>query len=362
MLLILVILTLGIYALQVLFFIYGWSKNFSFEPKGIEKVTLPISIIIPCRNEEKNIRQLISVIAQQSYQNFELILVDDHSTDYTKKFIAESISDFSNMKLLSATGFGKKNAIAEGIHLSTNGLIVTLDADCIPKFHWLESIVCFQSKFQCDLIICPITFPEKSGLFHNLQSFEFISLVAVGASAAGAGKPVLCNGANLAFTRSAWEMAKNDLHKDELSGDDIFLLQSLKAKGRRIMFLKSEAAYVKTAAADSLKAFISQRRRWAAKSPSYTDWHLIAIALIVFFTSTVELFLIGMSVFDFKYLDLLILFFTLKLILDYSFLSKVSKFFHLENVFYYSLLLSIIYPFYIVIVGASALVFKPKKW
>ena len=98
------------------------------------------------------------------------------------------------------------------------------DADCLPSYHWLESIACFQRRNDCDMIICPVKLSGKDTFFSYIQILEFTSLVASAAGASGVGMPILCNGANLAFKKSVWNACLRDLHLEEQSGEDIFLL------------------------------------------------------------------------------------------------------------------------------------------
>jgi len=350
------------YFILIFTFYTGWRRIHAFVPSGKEKISTRISVIVACKNEQDHIRQLIGCLAQQSYQNFDLILVNDHSTDETRNHIINAKKAFPKIQLIDAIGHGKKNALKEGILFSVNELIVTTDADCLPSFHWLESIVCFNKRYPSDLIICPVKLSGKDSLFSYLQMLEFTSLVAVAAGAVGAKMPILCNGANLAFTKSSWLDSQRDLHHEEQSGDDMFLLESIKKRGGVIRFLKSESAFVSTKQANTLVEFIKQRRRWTSKSPTFTDAHIILTALIVFFINLNSLFLIGLSFYNPGVLVIFMSFFLFKYLLDTLFLYAVQKFFQLNNIWYYSLMLSIIYPFYIVFISVSSLLFKQKKW
>lgn len=356
------IILMTLYFLLIVTFVIGWKRVFNFVPIGNENLTKKISIVVPCRNEQAHIRQLISIIAQQSYQNFELILVNDHSKDRTRNYIKAAQEGFSKIVLVDAVGYGKKNAIKEGILSSTSDFIVTTDADCLPSYHWLETLVCYQQKYPSDLLICPVKLSFDNNIISYLQVIEFATLVAAGASAVGAGMPILCNAANMAFKKSAWLKSRGDLREDEISGDDIFLLQSVKKNGGVIDFLKAESAFVTTRPATSLREFIHQRRRWASKAPSYTDWQIILVASIVLGVSLLELVLLYFSFFSIKSLILFSSVFAIKYLLDNLFLIKIRKFFQLEHTWLYSVLLSVVYPFYIVFVALSSFIFKPKKW
>ncbi|HLP06108.1 MAG TPA: glycosyltransferase [Paludibacter sp.] len=337
-----------LYVFLVILFVVGWNRHYAFEPRGNEEAGLKVSVVVACKNEERNIRQLISCIAQQSYQDFELIIVDDHSKDATRAFVKQAIRTLPQLKMIDAAGNGKKNALKEGILQSENDFIVTIDADCVPTFHWLESIVCFQEKLPSDLLICPVRIKESDGVLLRIQALEFVSLVAAGAGAAGMGMPILCNGANLAFRKKAWLESQHELHDEIASGDDIFLLHSVKKRKGVIRFLRSESALVDTKPVTSLPGFFKQRIRWTSKAPAYTDLETIAVAAIVLGTALSELVLL---VGAFENMDCLVAFgvlFCAKYLVDFLFLSHVQKFFYLKNVGLDSMLLSLIYPFYIV--------------
>lgn len=351
-----------LYLIIILTFIIGWKRVFSYEPKGIDTFNTMISIVVACKNEQESILSLIASVAQQSYPNYELIMVNDHSTDATRNFIKTAQITLPNIVLIDAKGFGKKNALREGILRAKSNLIVTTDADCLPSYHWLEAIVTFLNRYPCDLLICPVGLSEKDNLFSRIQALEFSSLVGAAAGSAGAGMPILCNGANLAFEKKMWLKSQKDLHNEEQSGDDIFFLESVKKQGGKIRFLKSEAAFVKTKPPKNIGEFISQRRRWAGKSKIYTDWQIIFTAFIVLSISILSLTLLIMAITDPVYLIVYAAIFVFKYTLDTHFLYLVRRFFQLDRIWAYALALSVIYPFYIVVVAFSSYFFKPRKW
>ncbi len=351
-----------LYLILITVFVFGWWRMPDFVPKADEIENSRVSIVVACRNEEVNLPSLLFALVQQSFQNFELILVNDHSEDNTPSILESAKHDLPNCIVVNATLFGKKDALVEGILNASADLIVTTDADCFPPLQWLESIVRFQHSFPSDLIICPVKLSNHQNLFSQLQSLEFISLVASGAGAAGAGMPVLCNGASLAFTKSAWLQSQDDLHNEELSGDDVFLLLSIKKRGGVIRFLKSESAIVETESAKSFGNFIIQRKRWASKSPSYTDWQLIYTACVVFAMGLLPFILLTSSIIEPNYWQLFTVVIIFKYLIDLVLLYSVQQFFHLKRVWFFALILSAIYPFYVVLVGLSAIIFKQRNW
>lgn len=351
-----------LYFILISIFFIGWKRTSAFVLTENDECDLLISVIVPCRDEEKYIRSLISSLKRQTYKNYELILVNDHSHDATRNYIEAAQTELQNILLIDAVGLGKKNALREGIHASKGNLIVTTDTDCIHSPQWLQTIAAFQSQYLSDLIICPVMFSVNNPLISNIQKLEFVSLVAAGAGAAGVKMPILCNGANLAFTRDIWMKCQATLHEEEQSGDDIFLLESIKKQGGVIRFLKSTNAFALTKPADSINTFFKQRRRWTSKAPVYTDWQIIFTACVVLAINFLAILLLCFTAFNVDYLIPFFCLFSLKYLFDSLFLISVKRFFQLQHVWLCSLILSAVYPLYIVIVALSTLIVKPKSW
>ncbi|MEA4935193.1 MAG: glycosyltransferase [Paludibacter sp.] len=352
--------------LAYLYIIYtiirGWNSVPYFEIKAETKLPHSISVVICCRNESKHLPALIEALKVQSFKHFELVWVNDHSTDETLEIMQSSIDSFEHVQIVNADGKGKKKALKEGIFATSGDLIVTTDADCIPGEHWLESISSFQQQCPADLLICPVKMPQGHTLFTRLQSLEFATLVGTGMGAAGAGMPILCNAANMAFTKKAWMQSKGDLHEEEMSGDDVFLLLSVKKRNGKVAVLKSREAMVVTGYKKSLRSFINQRRRWASKSSKYTDCQILTVGAVV---AAISFILFLLFLFSFFFTQLWLVFlpvFLIKFITDYLFLREIRPCFLFNLKVIDVLMLSLVYPLYVTTVGISSLIWKRKSW
>jgi len=202
--------------------------NVSYDPLTF------VSVVVACRNEQNNINHLLESIASQDYPKelFEVIIVDDNSTDRT----FESVSHFkgiSNLITIKNNGSGKKEAIFTGIQISSGHLIITTDADCTMRSGWIRTIASFYETHRPEMIICPVQLESGKGFFRKFQEIEFLALQGITAGSALSSQATMCNGANLAFTRETYLKNVGNLHFEIASGDDIFLLHSLKARVRR---------------------------------------------------------------------------------------------------------------------------------
>lgn len=354
------------YLSLIVVFIRGWNKTLFFDaettPTQQESAQDKPSVVICCRNEAHHLPALIDALKSQSCKSYELIWVNDHSTDQTQEVLEKSLVHFTDAKIIQSPVPGKKQAQRAGILAAKGEFIITTDADCVPASTWIETMVNFQSQQQADLIIAPVKFYRGKSLFTRIQQLEFATLVGSGMGAAGAAMPVFCNAANMAFTKQAWLDSAGDLHEEVFSGDDVFLLHSIKKRKGKVAVLKSMQAMVVTGYQKTLKSFCRQRLRWASKTPEYKDVDTIVIGLIV---AAINLLMPVLAVSAVFYLQLWLLFgvvFLLKFLIDTLFLMTISPFFQLKIKVQHVLLLSLLYPVYVVGVGMFSVLHKRRKW
>ncbi len=351
-----------IYAILILVFAKGWDKmpRFTAEPESTP--ALRLSVVVACKNEALHLPALLLALQNQSNKDFELVLVNNNSTDDTSAVMESAKSIFNKIIIVECRENGKKQALKAGIQAATGEMIVTTDADCRPHPEWIATICSFLHKHPSDLLIGPVNTSAPISFLGKLQQLEFVTLVASGAGAAGAGMPVMCNGANLAFTKKAWLESQTDLHEEQISGDDVFLLLSIKKRRGTIRVLKSVKAMVTTAVAPDLKSFVRQRMRWTSKAPAYTDFHLILTALAVFGISVVQLGLLFLSFLSIQFFIGYLTVFGIKLLVDFIFCTKLKNFFSLQLSPRLLLSLSFLYPFYITSVVVLTATSRKKKW
>lgn len=350
------------YLFLIFTFQKGWKRIPSPDSTPTNTNRCRISVVICCKNEAHHLPHLIAALKNQRFKHFELVWVNDHSDDATQQIMESSLPFFEQVQIINPQAKGKKQALKAGVLSSTGNLIITTDADCVPGENWLATIAAFQDKESADLIIAPVKLSDGNKLFTRLQQLEFATLVGSGIGAAGANMPILCNAANMAFTKQAWIDSIMDLHKEEVSGDDIFLLLSIKKRKGKIAVLKSHEAMVVTQAMKSLNSFIAQRRRWASKSSKYSDLHLFSTGIVIAGINLLMVFLLVLALFSPLVWYVLMSVFVIKLAADYSFLKLIQPFFLFKLNGLNVLLLSLLYPLYVIVVGLSSVVWKKKDW
>jgi poly-beta-1,6-N-acetyl-D-glucosamine synthase len=311
-----------------------------------------VSVVVACRNEQDNLPHLLESISDQEYSTslLEVIIVDDNSSDETFR-IASGFKSRFRLTVLKNKGRGKKLALRTGIEASAGELIITTDADCRAGKRWIGTIASFYERNLSEMIICPVKTDEGSGFFGKFMELEFLSLQGVTAGSAALKKGVMCNGANLAFTREVYDKHSHSLHDEISSGDDIFLLQSLKKEqNAKIEWIESTDAMVTTASAGSAGLFFSQRKRWISKWPAFNDRYTIILGIVTFIAILTQLTLCMATLADISWVYVTVLAFILKSIPDYLVLKSTTSGYGRRSLMKWFIPSQLVYPFYVITV------------
>ena len=350
-----VIIISWLYISLITSYYWAWKRLPFFIPFD-NNCKLKVSIIIAARNEEKNIELLLSNLKTQDYDSslFEVIIINDHSTDETLAITEKFQNHFLNLNILDLPKEieGKKKALLRGIEEAKGELIITLDADCSVGKYWLRTIASFYANNNFKLIVCPLLYSNENNLFGKLQALEIVSLVASGAGAVALDRPIFCNGANLAFSKQVYIEVNKQVKPELASGDDVFLLLAVKKKWPgSVGFLKSIDAAAYTSPEPDLMSFFSQRKRWASKGRFYNDFDILYAATVVFLCNLSILLALVFSFFNSKFILLFFSLLCLKSLPDYMLIRSFSKYFNKSYLLKYFAITQLAYPFYLVIVA-----------
>lgn len=311
-----------------------------------------VSVIVACHNEEDNLPSLLESLSIQSYPRelFEVVVVNDNSSDNTFE-IARDFKPLSNIRVINNRGAGKKLALRSGIDASKGHFMVTTDADCCMGKEWIRTLAAFYESDKPDMVICPVQLEKGNGFFRRFQELEFLSLQGVTAGFSNSQNAVMCNGANLAFTKEAYLKNSANLHDEINSGDDIFLLHSLKKyPGAKISWLESFDALATARSSRTLRNFLKQRNRWISKSKAYKDYGSIVLGLATFTAIILQAFYaIALLIFP-VLIPVFLLVLILKSIPDFLILRNTTTRYGKRSLMNLFLPAQIIYPFYVLLV------------
>ena len=358
-----------IYVILIGSFIIGFDKVEAFNSES-STLTTKFSVVIPFRNEAENLTDLLQSLYVLNYPKdmFEVLLIDDDSEDNSVKIINnfKIVRDIQNIKIIKnerQSNSPKKDAITTAIQVAQYDWILTSDADCVVPTSWLKTIDTFIQNRDPKMIIAPVTYNIQNTLLDRFQLLDFLSLQSVTIAGFGINKPFLCNGANLAYRRDLFKTLNGFTGNTTIaSGDDIFLMEkALKAYPKQVHFLKSINALVTTKSQSSLTGLIQQRIRWAAKISSYNNTFGKMVGFVVLLMNTLIIITVILTIIGSFRLELLILFFTLKLFLDLILIKKSAHFFNQKLHLKFYVLSSLLYPFFSVFIAINSLFFG-FKW
>lgn len=297
------------------------------------------SVIIPARNEEACIRQCLQTVLEQQYpaDMFEVIVINDHSTDHTENIIRSMQGACPNLTLMNLTDHlqdhpinaYKKKAIELAIGQSSGSWIVTTDADCMVSNQWLAMLDAYIQEKQPVFVAAPVMFTNDGSFLSVFQLLDFISLQGITAAAVSAGYHTMCNGANIAYRKDVFEEVGKFRGIDQLaSGDDMLLMYKIKERyPDRLGYLYCKESIVSTAPMPDWKSFLNQRIRWASKADSYRDKSIFWTLALVYALNLLLLLLLLIGPFTEHGLSNWLILVGVKTLTELSFMIPVARFY-----------------------------------
>ncbi len=323
--------------------------------------TTRVSLIIPCRNEEKNIPNCLVSVLEQTYPTslMEIVIADDQSDDNTAA-ISKDILEKSNFKwqyIKTADSISnKKKAIESAIKASTGELIIITDADCTANKNWVSTIVSLYEEKHYQMICGPVAIINEYSFCEKFQALEFTGLSILAGAGISSKTPLLCNGANLAYTRKAFERVNGfEGIQNTPSGDDTLLLFKMnKQFPGQIRYAKNEESIVYTQAQYGWGNLLQQRIRWASKGFKSNNQLNSLISILIFVTNFLLLvYSIGSLVY-FSVNLAFILSIIVKFTTDFLLLTCGTQFFKKHRLLLYFIPSEFVTMFYVSWVGLAA--------
>ena len=354
-----------LYSVLIIYYCIGWCSIpfFTFELKE-QNFTTQVSIIIPARNEERNLPVLLQSLLAQSYPAhlFEVIVIDDHSTDRTAAIISTYADQ--NIKLISLADHDsaseinsyKKKAIEIGIEKSKGDLIVTTDADCYLPQNWLSTIVALYEKEKPVFIAAPVSINNNVSFIEIFQALDFMTLQGITGASVYKKLHSMCNGANMAYEKKVFYEVDGFKNIDAIaSGDDMLLMHKIYSlHPQKVLYLKNKNAIADTQPVKNIGQFFNQRVRWASKADKYDDKRILPVLLLVYFFNVLFLAIPVICIFYNPEISLLHFSFSLfiswlwlmvlKTIVEIIFLIPVANFFNKTSLL---VLFPLMQPFHI---------------
>ena len=277
---IVLIILCAIYASMMLYFWVGLLKA-KQPPKKLD-LSLPapsVTVVVPLHNEEEfALRTLLALEAQQYSGDWEVICVDDRSTDSTPQILESFCATRPRFRLLHVPHSApplpspKKRALETGFAEARFDILMTMDADCIPPVGWIESMA---SHFQgpIDIVQGPKANTGSSSLVHAYQKLETLGLTLIEAAGFTMGTPAVASAAALAYRKKLFYQVGgfSDLMHLTSGDDDMLVHKMSKEPDVHFCYNLDPEAIIQTAPVDTWRALLNQRARWSSNGTSYSN-------------------------------------------------------------------------------------------
>lgn len=347
-------------------FVYGKLSRYKVPPvAAIQPV--PVSVIICARNEESNLRTNLPAILTQDYPSFEVIVVNDCSSDDTEWLLKDLAKRFHHLRIVHLKEHlihkrGKKFAATIGIKAASHEHLVFTDADCWPQSaQWLRSMAgAFDSGAEIVLGYSP--YERRKGLLNALIRFETFHTATSYLSYALKGNAYMGVGRNMAYLKSLFFRGKGfAAHMHIPSGDDdLFVNQNAGRDNTRICIDRN--AHVWSIPKLTFSSYFQQKTRHHGAARMYRASHrwMLAtqlISAVLFYLSVVICVVMLPELWELFVGILLIRWLVLTLTFE-----SVMKKLQVADLLIWLPLLDLFFYFYIVLNGFFAFFRKNINW
>ncbi len=238
-----------------------YAENKNETPERIaEAVLYPVSIIVPAYNEEVTATKTIESLLHTSYENFEIIFVDDGSKDKTFQVVQKAYEGHPKVKIFTKPNGGKASALNYGIDHATYDFVICIDADTQLKDDAVYHLMTYFSDEEIGAVAGTVKVGNENNIITRWQSIEYIMAQNMDRRAFDLINSItVVPGAIGAFRKDAITKAGGFTY-DTLAEDCDLTMRILK-QGYIVRNCAEAIAY--TEAPESIEMLLKQRFRWS---------------------------------------------------------------------------------------------------
>lgn len=272
--------------IQALFYFIFFGRFAFLKQNKSTLQNIPVSVIICAKNEAENLKNFLPSIISQDYSNFEIVLINDASSDHTLEIMKHFAEQNTNIKIVDVKNIeafwgNKKYALTLGIKASKNEFLLFTDADCKPvSKDWIKEM---SSHFNNDktIVLGYGAYSKiKNSFLNKLIRFETLVTAVQYFSFAKTGIPYMGVGRNLAYTKKTFFNANGFINhiKVRSGDDDLFINQVATKSNTAICF--SANSFTQSLPKTTFSDWIKQKRRHISTAKFYKLSHKILLALL----------------------------------------------------------------------------------
>ena len=306
-----------------MYFLLVYVRRLAFyKTQKVEKdFSQGISVIICARNEALNLRKHLPFVLNQKYPDFEVIVVNDGSTDATRQVLEHFAAEFPALRIIDVDpsekkGKGKKYPLSLGIKNAKYEHLLMTDADCRPRSErWIQLMANGFSAGK-EIVLGYGKYERTAGFVNQLVQWDTFFVAMQYFSFALSGKPYMGVGRNMAYKKSLFEKVKGfESHAHIASGDDdLFVMQA--ANKNNVAVVLDYDSHTISRSKENFKDWYQQKSRHLTTGGAYKKNILFRLTLINFVFLLWPFVLLGNIILH-KYLLVVFTLWLIKILIQY---------------------------------------------
>lgn len=185
-----------------------------------------VSVIVAAHDEIHNLRELVPLLINQEYPEYEVIIINDRSNDETYDYLLEASAQIPRLKMVHVAATpdhinAKKFALTLGIKAASYPWVLLTDADCRPvSSRWIQATMA-QLTAQSKFVLGVSPYLKKKGFLNAFIRYEALVTAIQYIGFAANGMPYMGVGRNLAYPKAFFLETKGfNSHLRVMGGDD----------------------------------------------------------------------------------------------------------------------------------------------
>jgi glycosyltransferase involved in cell wall biosynthesis len=326
----------------------------------------PASIIVCAHNELENLKRLLPKLLVQAYANFEIVIVDDRSTDGSYEYLLQEQQNHAKLKVVRIDYTPehvneKKYALTLGIKGAQNETLIMTDADCEPvSSNWLRQITS-QFNGETDFVLGFSYYKKYSGFLNLFIRYETLQTAILYMTMALSGLPYMGVGRNIGYKKSFF-LSKKGFNKFlKVTGGDDDLFVNKYSTGRNTMVTLHPESVILSEPKTTFRDFMTQKIRHLSVSKLYRFRAKFLIGIFAF--SKILFWILGLLLLIFNFHILwVILVFSFQFLLLLWVYDSFTKILKVKYELWGVWLMDFVYISYLILFSIRAFTAKRIQW
>ncbi len=245
----------------------------------------PVSVLVAAHNELPNLRELLPLLQNQNYPDFEVIVLDDRSNDGTNAFAQHPAAAFDRVRFVHIKETyshitPKKYALTVGVKQAKHDIILLTDADCRPESDgWIGRMMA-QLTADKEIVLGFSPYEARPGFLNSFVRYETFYTALQYFSFALAGSPYMGVGRNLLYRKSVFLKNRGFFsHINVVGGDDDLLMNEIATAANTAVCVHPDA-FVGSFPKETWGAWFTQKKRHLSVGKYYKTRHKVALGLL----------------------------------------------------------------------------------